>query len=59
MDYRPIDKGIYHMLLDSKEGNEKIVLVGRNVFRPDQPRPPIDEISVDDKRLLVELIQRG
>ena len=59
MDYRPIDKGIYHMMLDSKEGNEKIVLVGRNVFRPDQLRPPIDEISVGDKRLLVELIQRG
>ena len=59
MDYRPFDKGLYHMLLDSKEGNEKIVLVGRNVFRPDERRPPIDEISVDDKCLLVDLIQRG
>lgn len=59
MDCRPFDKGLYHMLLDSKEGNEKIVLVGRNVFRPDQRRPPVDEISVDDKRLLVDLIQRG
>ena len=59
MDRRPFDKGLYHMLLDSKEGNEKIVLVGRNVFRPDQQRPPVDEISVDDKPLLVDLIQRG
>ena len=59
MDHRPFDKGLYHMLLDSKEGNEKIVLVGRNVFRPGPRRPPVDEISVDDKRLLVDLIQRG
>ena len=59
MDHRPFDKGLYHMLLDSKEGNEKIVLVGRNVFRPDLQRPPVDEISVDDKPLLVDLIQRG
>ena len=59
MDRRPFDKGLYHMLLDSREGNEKIVLVGRNVFRPGLQRPPIDEISVDDKCLLVDLIQRG
>ena len=59
MDLRPVDKGIYHMLLDSKEGNEKIVLVGRDVFRPDQRHPPIDEITVEDKRLLVDLFQRG
>ena len=59
MDLRPFDKGIYHMLLDSKEGNEKIVLVGRNVFRPDQRRPLVDEITVEDKRLLVDLIERG
>ena len=59
MDHRPFDKGLYHMLLDSKEGNEKIVLVGRNVFRPGLQRPPVDEISVDDKPLLVDFIQRG
>lgn len=59
MDSRPFDKGLYHMLLDSREGGEKIVLVGRNVFRPGEWRPPVDEISVDDKRLLVDLIQRG
>ena len=59
MDFRPFDKGLYHMLLDSKEGGEKIVLVGKDVFRPDQRRPPIDEITVEDKRLLVDLLQRG
>ena len=59
MDLRPFDKGFYHMLLDSEEGGEKIVLVGRDMFRPDQRRPPIDEITVEDKRLLVDLIQRG
>ena len=59
MDLRPFDKGLYHMLLDSKEGGEKIVLVGRDVFRQDQRRPSIDEITVEDKRLLVDLIQRG
>ena len=59
MDLRPFDKGLYHMLLDSKEGNEKIVLVGRDVFRPDQRRPLVDEITVEDKRLLVDLIERG
>ena len=59
MDLRPFDNGFYHMLLDSKEGGEKIVLVGRDVFRPDERRPPIDEITVEDKRLLVDLIQRG
>ena len=59
MDLRPFDKGLYHMLLDSKEGGEKIVLVGRDVFRADQRRPPIDEITVEDKRLLVDLLQRG
>ena len=59
MDLRPFDKGLYHMLLDSKEGGEKIVLVGKDVFRQDQRRPPIDEITVEDKRLLVDLLQRG
>ena len=59
MDLRPIDKGIYHMLLDSKEGNEKIVLVGKDIFRPDQRRPLVDEITVEDKRLLGDLIERG
>ena len=47
------------MLLDLREGNEKIVLVGRNVFRPDPRRPSVDEISVDDKSLLMDLIPRG
>ena len=59
MDLRPVDKGIYHMLLDSKEGDEKIVLVGKDVFRPNQRRPLVDEITVEDKRLLVDLIERG
>ncbi len=59
MDLRPFDKGFYHMLLDSEVGGEKIVLVGRDVFRPDERRPPIDEITVEDKRLLVDLIGRG
>ena len=57
MDRRPYDKGFYHMLLDSKEAGEKIAVVGRDMFRPDQRRPHIDEITVDDTALLVRLIQ--
>ena len=59
MDRRPYDKGFYHMLLDSKEAGEKIVVVGRDIFRQNQKRPPVDEITVDDTALLVRLIQRG
>ena len=59
MDRRPHDKGFYHMLLDSKEAGEKIAVVGRDMFRPDQRRPHIDEITVDDTALLVRLIQGG
>ena len=59
MDRRPYDKGIYHMLLDSKEAGEKLVVVGRDIFRPSHPRPYIDEITVDDTALLVRLIQGG
>ena len=40
MSRRPYDQGFYHMLLDSKEGNEKIALVGRDVSRPGQRPPP-------------------
>ena len=47
------------MLLDSKEGNEKIALVGRDVFRPGQRRPSVDEITVDDTKLLVRLLRRS
>ena len=59
MDRRPYDKGFYHMLLDSKEAGEKIAVVGRDIFRPEQRRPHIDEIAVDDTALLVRLIQGG
>ena len=59
MDRRPYDKGLYHMLLDSKHVGEKIALVGRDIFRPGHPRPYIDEITVDDTVLLVRLIQGG
>ena len=59
MDRRPYDKGFYHMLLDSKEAGEKIAVVRRDMFRPDQRRPHIDEITVDDTALLVRLIQGG
>lgn len=59
MDRRPCDQGFYHMLLDSKVGNEKIALVGRDVFRAGQRRPPVDEITVDDTELLVRLLRRG
>ena len=59
MDRRPYDQGFYHMLLDSREGNEKIALVGRDVFRKGQRRPPVDEITVDDTELLVRLHRRG
>ena len=59
MDRRPYDKGIYHMLLDSKEAGEKLVMVGRDLFRSDQNRPYVDEITVDDTALLVRLIRRG
>ena len=59
MDRRPYDKGFYHMLLDSKEAGEKITVVGRDIFRPEQRRPHIDEITVDDTALLVRLIQGG
>ena len=59
MGRRPYDLGFYHMLLDSKEGNEKIALVGRDVFRKGQRRPPVDEITVDDTGLLVRLLRRG
>lgn len=59
MDRRPYDQGIYHMLVDSKESNEKIALVGRDVFRPHQRHPHVDEITVDDTELLVRLLRRG
>ena len=59
MDRRPYDKGFYHMLLDSKEAGEKIVMVGRDIFRQYQSRPYIDEITVDDTALMVQLIQKG
>ena len=59
MSRRPYDQGFYHMLLDSKEGNEKIALVGRDVFRPGQRRPPVDEITVDDTELLVRLLHKS
>lgn len=59
MHRRPYDQGFYHMLLDSREGNEKIALVGRDVFRKGQRRPPVDEITVDDTGLLVRLLRRG
>ena len=57
MDVRPYDKGFYHMLLDSRMAGEKIVVVGRDIFRPGQRRPHIDEITVSDAALLVRLIQ--
>ena len=59
MDRRPYDLGFYHMLVDSREGNEKIALVGRDVFRTHQRRPSVDEITVDDTELLVRLLGRG
>lgn len=59
MDRRPYDKGFYHMLLDSKEAGERLVMVGRDIFRPHQRRPCIDEITVDDTALVVRLIQKG
>ena len=59
MSRRPYDLGFYHMLLDSKEGNEKFALVGRDVFRHGQRRPPVDEITVDDTDLLVRLLRRS
>ena len=58
MDRRPYDQGFYHMLVDSKEGNEKIVLMGRDVFRAHQRHPSVDEITVDDTELLVRLLSR-
>ena len=59
MNRRPYDRGIYHMLLDSKEANEKIALVGKDVFRPGLRHPPVDEITVDDTELLVRLLRRA
>ena len=59
IDRRPYDKGFYHMLLDSKEAGEKLVMVGRDLFRPGQSRPHVDEIAVDDTALVVRLIRRG
>ena len=59
MDRRPYDQGFYHMLVDSKESNEKIALVGRDVFRPHQRHPHVDEITVDDTELLVRLLRRS
>ena len=59
MDQRPYDQGFYHMLVDSKEGGEKIALVGRDLFRPHQRRPHVDEITVDDAELLVRLLRRS
>lgn len=59
MDLRPYDQGFYHMLLDSKMAGEKIVVIGRDIFRPDQRRPYLDEITVGDTALLVRLIQGG
>ena len=58
LDRRPYDKGFYHMLLDSKEAGEKIVVAGRDIFRPGQDHPHVDEIAVDDMALLVSLIRR-
>ena len=59
MDRRPYDQGFYHMLVDSRESGERIALVGRDVFRPGQKRPHVDEITVDDVELLVRLLRRG
>ena len=59
MSRRPYDQGIYHMLVDSRESNEKISLVGRDVFRPHQRHPHVDEITVDDTELLVRLLRRS
>ena len=58
LDQRPYDKGFYHMLLDSKEAGEKLVMAGRDIFRPGQIHPHVDEIAVDDMALLVHLIRR-
>ena len=58
LDRRPYDKGFYHMLLDSKEAGEKLVVAGRDIFRPGQAHPHVDEIAVDDMALLVRLIRR-
>ena len=59
MDRRPYDQGFYHMLVDSRESGERIALVGRDVFRPHQKHPHVDEITVDDTALLVRLLRRG
>ena len=57
LDQRPYDKGFYHMLLDSKEAGEKLVMAGRDIFRPGQVHPHVDEIAVDDTALLVRLVR--
>lgn len=59
MDRRPYDQGFYHMLVDSKESSEMIALVGRDIFRPHQKHPHVDEITVDNTELLVRLLRRG
>ena len=39
------DMGICHLLEDSRDGGD-LVLIGRSIFRKDEKRPLIDEITV-------------
>lgn len=57
MEKKFSDMAIYHMLEDAKEAGEPLRLVGRNVFRPDQARPSIDEIDVK-RSLVVDLVRK-
>ena len=55
LDARPYDKAFYHLLLDTSEDDD-LILVGKNIFRKDQKHPFIDEI-VTNHRLVAQLLQ--
>ena len=51
------DKALYHILEDARESQECIKLVGQNVFRPEQPRPSIDELDIESS-IVVDLVRK-
>ncbi len=51
------DMAIYHTLIDAGKGGEDFYLVGMNLFKPNQKRPPVDKIDAD-RRLVVKLLRR-
>ena len=56
MHNKYIDKAFYYMLKDAQTNDGDFHLVGKNIFRPEQVNPFIDELNIEEKKLVVGLL---